>query len=52
MKDILLAITGLALLCCVAYGMYYLTKTVSYSLFYEDMVQETVKEMVQNKCLK
>ena len=33
-------------------GAYWVGKTVSYSLFYEDMVQATVVEMVKPEALK
>ena len=34
------------------YGMYWLYKTVSYSFFYENMVQQTITEMVKPEYLK
>ena len=34
------------------YGGYWIAKTVSYSVFYEDMVQATVTEMVKKDSLK
>ena len=36
----------------IVYGAYWLTKTLSYSFFYEDMVQRTVTEMVKPEYLK
>lgn len=34
------------------YGMYWIAKTVSYSLFYRGMVEQTVIEMVKPGSLK
>jgi hypothetical protein len=34
------------------YGCYWVAKTVSYSLFYEDMVRNTVRDMVKEGSLK
>lgn len=34
------------------YGAYWVAKNVSYALFYEDMVQETIREMVKPEYLK
>ena len=52
MKDIALGALGLALICVFIYGCYFVAKNVSYSLFYEDMVRQTVQEMVNEKSLK
>lgn len=34
------------------YGVYWVGKTVSYKIFYEDMVKKTVREMVKPENLK
>jgi hypothetical protein len=34
------------------YGAFWVGKTVSYKLFYEDMVRFTVQEMVKSEALK
>ena len=34
------------------YGIYWVVKTVSYSIFYEDMVIETINQKVKSSCLK
>lgn len=34
------------------YGAYWIAKTVSYMIFYEDMVKATVREMVKKDSLK
>lgn len=45
-------IIGFILGCCLIYGIYWLAKTVSYNLFYEDMVRQTITEMVKKDSLK
>jgi hypothetical protein len=51
MKSIATLTLGLVLTCGVIYGFYWIAKTVSYTIFYEDMVQDTVKEMVKPEYL-
>lgn len=34
------------------YGAYWAVKSLSYSFFYEDMVERTVVKMVRPECLK
>ena len=48
-SEVLLALVGLF---GFISGAYWVGKTVSYSLFYEDMVQATVVEMVKPEALK
>ena len=36
----------------VIYGCYWVAKTVSYTIFYEGMVQSTVRDMVKQEALK
>jgi hypothetical protein len=46
-------IIGLVLLVgSLSYGAYTLAKKVNYSFMYEDMVRETVREMVKDEALK
>lgn len=45
-------IFGLTFFCAVTYGMYWVFKTVSYEIFYEDMVIETIKEQVKPEYIK
>lgn len=52
MKDILMYGVGLMVLCVLTYGLYYVGKTVSYSIFYEDMVEQTIQEQVKQSCIK
>jgi hypothetical protein len=42
---------GIVLFCAVFYGCYWVAKTLSYAVFYEDMVVETVQETVKPECL-
>ena len=56
MKDtiatIAIALCGVALVGGTIYGVYWIAKTVSYTLFYESMVQATVRDMVKKESLK
>jgi hypothetical protein len=45
-------VIGLCAVCLITYGMYWLFKTISYEIFYESMVQETIREMVKPEYLK
>ena len=47
-----LIIYGITVGVVAIYGCYWLAKTVSYSFFYEDMVQRTVVQMVKPEALK
>jgi hypothetical protein len=51
-KSILITGLGLVLLGMFIYGTYWVTKTVSYSFFYEDMVKRTIVHMVKPESLK
>lgn len=51
-KMVILGILGIALVLSIIYGCYWVAKTVSYSFFYEDMVQHTIVEMVKPEYLK
>lgn len=37
--------------CLMLWGMYWVAKTFSYWVFYEDMVKETIKQMVKPEYL-
>jgi hypothetical protein len=45
-------IAAVAILCAFIYGCYWIGKRVSYGLFYQDMVEGTVAEMVLDECLR
>ena len=51
-KDILITVGILLLICAFIYGCYWIAKTVSYQIFYKDMVRETITEMVKPEALK
>ena len=52
MKSLISIVGGLILFCGILYGTYWIAKTVSYEIFYEDMVEDTVREMVKPEYLK
>ena len=52
MKKGLLSIVGIIVILIIIYFCYWIFKTVSYKLFYEDMVEETITEMIKSDCLK
>ena len=51
MKDILKSFVGLAIMLAILYGVYWVGKNVSYAVFYEDMVLETIKQTVKPEYL-
>ena len=51
MKDVLGVIALVIFMGGVIYGTYWVAKTVSYSIFYEGMVNETITEKVKPSCL-
>ena len=51
-ENIIIGISAALIICGVIYGAYWLAKTVSYQVFYKDMVEHTVKEMVKPEYLK
>ncbi len=46
-----LAIAAICLIGAALYGLYYFNRWVNYSLSYEDLVQETICEMVKPEAL-
>ena len=52
MKLVAFGVVGIALVGGMIYGSYWIAKTVSYSFFYESMVEQTVREMVKPEYLK
>jgi len=50
-KTVAGGLAGLIAICAVVYGMYWIAKTVSYQIFYEDMVIEEIQEQVKSECL-
>lgn len=52
MKIAFAYLAGFAAIACLLFGMYWLAKNGSYWLWYEDMVKETIREMVKQEALK
>lgn len=52
MKNVSAGLAALLISCLLIYGTYFIAKNVSYWLFYEDMVKQTVIEMVKPESLK
>lgn len=49
---IILYLLSVVVICLFIYGSYWIAKSVSYSMWYEDMVEKTVREMVKKEALK
>jgi len=45
-------LVSIFILCVLIYAMYWVAKNVSYVLFYEDLVLETIREVVKEDALK
>jgi len=52
MRKLLIVIAGLLGFVAFVYGMYWVFKTVSYVLFYEEMVKATITTMIKPEYLK
>jgi uncharacterized protein YneF (UPF0154 family) len=52
MKQVLVVVVGAALVIGTIYGCYWVAKRVSYALFYEDMVIQTIKDTVKKEALR
>ena len=52
MKDKFNIILGLTITLTLTYGLYFFFKTLSYWIFYEGMVKQTIVEMVKQSALK
>ena len=51
-KEILLFIGVIIAVCLFIWGCYWLAKTGSYFFFYEEMVKETIQELVKEGALR
>ena len=51
LKSAGIVIGAILLVCGLMYGSYWIAKTVSYTIFYESMVEQTVREMVKPEYL-
>jgi hypothetical protein len=52
LQMVALGVAGLCASAVIIYGSYWIAKHGSYFFFYEDMVKETITEMVDPKYLK
>lgn len=52
MKYLTKVIIAIILSFAVTYGIYWLFKTISYQIFYESMVKQTIIELVKPEYLK
>jgi FtsZ-interacting cell division protein ZipA len=52
MKNLFLSIAGIVCIIAIIYGAYWIVKTVSYQVFYKEMVEQTMRNMVKPECLK
>jgi len=50
-KKAITIVVGVGLIVALIYGAYWLAKTVSYAVFYEDMVIETIRNTVNQRYL-
>ena len=51
-QDFLLWLGGIVIAGMFVYGAYWVAKHVSYALFYEDMVVQTIRDQVKPDALK
>jgi len=52
LSEIGIVIGIIVIILAFAYGCYWVGKSLSYSIFYEDMVVQTIRETVKPECLK
>ncbi len=52
MRDVIVLVVSVLLFVCVLAGGYWVAKNVSYAVFYEDMVIETIRQTVKPEYLK
>lgn len=52
LKSIGIIIGAILLAISVVYGCYWVAKSMSYAIFYESMVEQTVREMVKPEYLR
>lgn len=51
LKGIMAGVAALAITIFMIWGCYWVVKSVSYNLFYEDMVIQTIQEQVKKEAL-
>lgn len=52
MNKVMISLVILVLLFVIIYGGFLLTRKISYEIFYEDLVQQTIKDMVKPEYLR
>lgn len=52
MKNFLMGVLMFVLICSFIYGCWWVVKTCSYTIFYENMVEDTIRDMVEPEYLK
>lgn len=48
---VLIHIFGFAIAALLIYGIIQIVRNISYSLLFEDLVEETVEEIVEKRCV-
>lgn len=51
MKDLIAGLFGLVFGISLIYGGYWVTKNLSYTFFYQDLVETTIADKVKPSCL-
>lgn len=49
---IILFVVGISIIISLVFGIWYCGKSISYNLSYKSMVEQTIKDMVKQECLK
>jgi len=52
MKEVLLGVALFLTLIMLSWGTYWAAKNLSYNFWYNDMVEQTIKEMVKPEALR
>ena len=52
MKKFIQALLGITFTLGLLYGLYWIFKSVSYAIFYDSMVRETIIEVVKQSALR
>ena len=50
--EFIAGIIAIVISCLAIFGIYWVAKTVSYQIFYEDMVKQTISQMVKPEYIK
>lgn len=52
MRNAIATVIAVFVVCATIYGFFWVAKRVSYAMFYESFVQDTVRQMVKPEALK